>query len=230
MNEKSRLEIIYGKENLEKIISSKVTIVGLGGVGSYASEAITRCFVKNITIIDFDKYDISNLNRQLHSNKLTVGKYKVDVIEDNILKINNEANVTKIKHKLTIDNISEFISLNNDYVIDAIDDFKAKVELIDYCKKNSINIISCMGTGNKTKPQMLKYSDIHKTDTCPLARKLRKELKKRNIKKLDVVYSAEKSNLYSNTTTVGSNSFVPATAGLLLASFVINKLVESEAK
>lgn len=230
MNEKSRLEIIYGKENLEKIINSKVTIVGLGGVGSYAAEAITRCFVRNITIIDFDKYDISNLNRQLHSNQLTIGKYKADIINDNILSINKEANVIKIKQRLTIDNIPEFISLDNDYIIDAIDDFKAKVELIGYCKKNSINIISCMGTGNKRNPQMLKHSDIFKTDTCPLARKLRKELKKRNIKKLDVVYSSEKSNLESRSNTIGSNSFVPATAGLLLASFVINKIVEREAE
>ena len=225
MSELSRLEIIYGKNNLSKIKESKILIAGLGGVGSYAAEAIARCFVNNIILIDYDKYDITNLNRQLHSNLLTIGKYKADIIKQNIIKINKEANIKDVKVKLNKENIPLFISKDLSFVIDAIDDFTAKVDLIEYCYENNIDIISCMGTGNKIKPEKLQYSDIYKTKMCPLARKLRKELKNRNIQKLDVVYSTEEIIKNSSTTTVGSSLFVPATAGLLLASYVINKIV-----
>ncbi len=226
MTELSRLEIIYEKDNLKKIKESKILIAGLGGVGSYAAEAITRCFVNNIVLIDYDKYDITNLNRQLHSNLLTIGRYKVDIIKENIEKINKHANIIDLKKKLNKDNIPLLVSKDINFVIDAIDDFEAKVDLIEHCYKNDINIISCMGTGNKIKPEKLQYSDIYKTKVCPLARKIRKELRNRNIKKLDVVYSTEEVIKRQLTTTVGSSPFVPATAGLLLASYVINRIIE----
>ena len=224
--EKQRLGLIYGEEALEKLKNSKVLIAGLGGVGSYAAEAITRSFIDNIVLIDFDVYDITNLNRQLHSSLEKVGKSKADNICDNIYTINKNANVTVIKEKLTEDNIPEYIAKDIDFVIDAIDDVKAKISLIEYCYNNNINIISSMGTGNKIHPEKLQISEIKKTSVCPLAKKLRYELKKRNIDKLPVVFSTEEIIRNNESTTIGSTPFVPATAGLMLASYVVNQLVK----
>lgn len=225
-NEKQRLELVYGKEAVEKLKNSKILIAGLGGVGSYVAEAITRSFIDNIVLIDFDVYDITNLNRQLHSNLERVGNSKADTICQNIYKINKNANVSVIKEKLTKDNISQYVTSDIDFVIDAIDDVVAKISLIEYCYTNGIKIISCMGTGNKIHPEKLQLSDIKKTSVCPLARKMRYELKKKNIDKLPVVFSTEEAIKNSETTIIGSTPFVPATAGLLLASYVVNKIVE----
>lgn len=224
--EKQRLQLIYGEEAVEKLKNSKVLIAGLGGVGSYAAEAITRSFIDNIVLIDFDVYDITNLNRQLHSSLDKVGKSKADNIYENIYSINKNANVTVIKEKLTHDNIPEYVTKDIDFVIDAIDDVKAKISLIEYCYNNNINIISSMGTGNKVHPEKLQISDIKKTSVCPLAKKLRYELKKRNVDKLPVVFSTEEIIRNSESTTIGSTPFVPATAGLMLASYVVNQIVK----
>lgn len=226
MSKKSRLELIYGKKGLEKIQNSKILIAGLGGVGSYAAEAIGRSFVNNIILIDFDTFEESNLNRQLHSNDLTIGKNKVDIIKENILKINSEATITAYKDKISNENIIDLIPKDINYVIDAIDDFNAKVSLIEYCYKNNINIISSMGTAKKKNPEKLQYSDIFKTKICPLAKKIRKELKLRNVKKLNVVYSTEEIIKNNKSNILGSTPFVPAASGLMLAAYVINSIAE----
>ncbi len=224
-DEKHRLKLIYGEEAVEKLKNSKILIAGLGGVGSYCSEAIARSFIDNMIIVDFDVYDITNLNRQLHSEISVIGHKKVDVIASNILKINKNAKITAISHKLTEENISSLITTDIDFVVDAIDDVKAKIALIEHCNNIGVKIISCMGTGNKTKPDMLKISDIKKTSVCPLAKKMRYELKNRNISNLPVVFSTEEI-VKNETGTIGSTAFVPATAGLMLASYVVNQLTK----
>lgn len=221
---KQRLRVIYGDDALDKLKNSKVLIAGLGGVGSYAAEAITRSFIDNIVLIDFDVYDITNLNRQLHSSLDKVGMSKAENIRNNIFSINKDANVTVIKEKLNEENIPNFVTNDIDFVIDAIDDVKAKISLIEYCYNNGIKIISSMGTGKKVHPEKLQISDIKKTSVCPLAKKLRYELKKRNIEKLPVVFSTEEIIRNDETTTLGSTPFVPATAGLMLASYVVNQI------
>lgn len=225
MNPWSRLEIIYGIENVKRFKEANVMIAGLGGVGSYSAEAICRSFVGKMTIVDFDTYDITNLNRQLHSTVENIGRSKVDVVAENILSINPNIAIRKYNSKIDEKNIDNFFKDDKvDYVIDAIDDVNAKILLIEFCMRNNIKIISCMGTGNRTNPQSFRIADIHKTINCPLAKKLRKELKSRGIKKHKVVFSEELPRKSVETNTIGSNSFVPSSAGLLLASYVINDI------
>ncbi|MDP3387403.1 MAG: tRNA threonylcarbamoyladenosine dehydratase [Eubacteriales bacterium] len=222
-----RLQLVYGEDGIEKLINSRVMIAGLGGVGSYSAEAIARCFVGVMTLVDFDTYDLTNLNRQLHSNLEVLGHYKVDVIGKELRKINPQ--LVLINHKVKIDetNVIElFDGEAYDYVIDAIDDINAKLLLVDYCKKKEIPIISCMGTGNRRNPQSFAITDISKTFNCPMAKKMRRELKRIGIERHQVVFSQELPVKSDNTTTIGSNSFVPASAGLLLASHVINCIIE----
>jgi tRNA A37 threonylcarbamoyladenosine dehydratase len=227
MNPWSRLEIIYGIENVKRFKEANVMIAGLGGVGSYSAEAICRSFVGKMTIVDFDTYDITNLNRQLHSTVENIGRSKVDVVEENILSINPNIAIRKYNSKIDEKNIDIFLKDDKvDYVIDAIDDVNAKILLIEFCIRNNIKIISCMGTGNRTNPQSFRIADIHKTINCPLAKKLRKELKSRGIKKHKVVFSEELPRKSVETNIIGSNSFVPSSAGLLLASYVINDIAK----
>ncbi len=227
MNPWSRLEIIYGIENVKRFKEANVMIAGLGGVGSYSAEAICRSFVGKMTIVDFDTYDITNLNRQLHSTVENIGRSKVDVVEENILSINPNIAIRKYNSKIDEKNIDNFFKDDKvDYVIDAIDDVNAKILLIEFCMRNNIKIISCMGTGNRTNPQSFRIADIHKTINCPLAKKLRKELKSRGIKKHKVVFSEELPRKSVETNIIGSNSFVPSSAGLLLASYVINDIAK----
>lgn len=227
MNPWSRLEIIYGIENVQKFKNTNIMIAGLGGVGSYSAEAICRSFVGKMTIIDFDTYDITNLNRQLHSTMNNIGKNKVDIIEKNLLTINPNIVINKYNNRIDEKNIDIFFKDDKvDYVIDAIDDVNAKILLIKYCKENNIKIISCMGTGNRINPQSFKIVDIYKTYNCPLAKKMRKELKLIGISKHKVVFSEELPKKNIETNIIGSNSFVPSSAGLLLASYVINDLTK----
>lgn len=229
MNPWSRLEIIYGAVNVQKFRNANVMIAGLGGVGSYSAEAICRSFVGKMTLVDFDTYDITNLNRQLHSTVENTGRSKVEVIGENILSINPDIEIKKYNCRIDEKNIEIFFKNDKvDYVIDAIDDVNAKILLIEYCLKNHIKIISCMGTGNRTNPQAFRIADIYKTFNCPLAKKMRKELKARGIRKHKVVFSEETPKKSMETVDIGSNSFVPSSAGLLLASYVINDLAEYE--
>jgi tRNA A37 threonylcarbamoyladenosine dehydratase len=227
MNPWQRTELIYGEKAIEKFKNTTILIAGLGGVGSYSAEAIARCFIGKLILVDFDTYDITNLNRQLHSSIDTLGKYKVDNISSELSKINPDIGIKPYKSKIDKENIDTFFKEDKvDFIIDAIDDIQGKISLIEYCKTNNIDIISCMGTGNRRNPQSFEINDIAKTYNCPLAKKLRKELRDRKIYKHTVVFSKELPVKSKETNTIGSNSFVPASAGLLLASYVINKIVE----
>ena len=231
----NRTETLIGKENLEKLQSSKLVVFGLGGVGSYVVEGLVRAGIQSICIIDKDIVDITNINRQLIADTKTIGKNKVDVQEERILKINPIVKVIKLKEFVNKDNIEELMntilseSTHIDYVVDAIDTVSAKLEIIKYCNKNNIKIISCMGTGNKLDANKFEITDIFKTSVCPLAKVIRKELKKLNIPKLTVLYSKEEP-IKNNISTPASISFVPSVAGLLIAGEVVQNLITNEAK
>jgi tRNA A37 threonylcarbamoyladenosine dehydratase len=221
-----RSELIY-KDKIEKIKKSNIIIFGLGGVGSVAAESISRNFIKNLTVVDYDTYEVSNLNRQLYSNYDNIGRKKVDVLKENVQKHCRDTNIIVRGEKVTESNIEEFFDIDYDYVIDAVDDVKAKLAIIKYCKDNNIPVISCMGTGNRINPEMLTIDDIFKTFNCPLAKKMRKELKRLGVLSLDAVFSKEKP-VETVDKKLGSTSFVPGSAGLLLASYVINKIAFEE--
>lgn len=232
MNQFIRSELLLTKSNIEKLKNSKVAIFGLGGVGSYVVEGLSRCCVGNFVLIDNDVVEESNINRQIIATYKTIGKNKVDVAKDRILDINPEANVTT--HKVFYNkDVKIDIIKGCDYVIDAIDTVSSKLYLITVCKENNIPIISCMGTGNKLDPTKFVITDIYKTKVCPLCREIRKELKKRNIKLLKVLYSEEQpikpENLSENYDTkkqiVASVSFVPSVGGLIISSEVIKDLI-----
>jgi tRNA A37 threonylcarbamoyladenosine dehydratase len=221
-----RSELIY-KDKIEKIKKSNIIIFGLGGVGSVAAESISRNFIKNLTVVDYDTYEVSNLNRQLYSNYDNIGRKKVDVLKENVQKHCRDTNIIVRGEKVTESNIEEFFDIDYDYVIDAVDDVKAKLAIIKYCKDNNIPVVSCMGTGNRINPEMLTIDDIFKTFNCPLAKKMRKELKRLGVLSLDAVFSKEKP-VETVDKKLGSTSFVPGSAGLLLASYVINKIAFEE--
>ena len=223
------------KENkFNKLQKIKVLIIGLGGVGGYALETLVRSGVINIDIIDFDKIDITNLNRQIIATKDTIGLPKVEVAKERILKINPDAKVEKVEEFFMPDS-KEIIDNTVDYIVDAIDTVTAKIELVIRANKLNIPIISCMGTGNKLDPTKFEVTDIYKTEICPLAKVMRKELKKREIKSLKVVYSKEEpkkvdasnrqENKKENKSIPGSISFVPSVAGLIIAGEVVKDLI-----
>lgn len=260
----ARFSMMVGEDGIEKLNNSRVIVFGVGGVGSYTVEALARAGVGHITMVDFDEISESNINRQLHSLRSTIGKSKVEVMKDRILDINPECEVELVK-KLVTDDIDEILGnfeceneknlkdLDNgkknckyEFVVDAIDVIGSKVNLIEYCVKNKINIISSMGFGNKMHPEMVEIAKIKNTSVCPMARTIRSILKKKKIINVPVVYSREipvkpdKSELFKEElptefrenneiprkTTPGSNSFVPGTAGLVLASYVVRKILE----
>ena len=242
----ARFSMMVGEEGIEKLGKSRVIIFGVGGVGSYTVEALVRAGVGQITMVDFDEISESNINRQLHSLRSTIGKSKVDVMKDRILDINPDCKVELVK-RLVYDDVDEVLGNNKyDFVVDAIDVIGSKINLIEYCAKNNINIISSMGFGNKMHPEMIEIAKIKNTSVCPMARTIRSILKKKGITNVPVAFSKEipvqpnKSELFKEEmptefrennkiprkTTPGSNSFVPGTAGLVLASYVVRKLLE----
>ena len=230
----SRFEILIGEEKLNKLKNKSVIVFGVGGVGGTVVEALVRSGIENITLVDNDTVSISNLNRQIISSLDAVGKYKVDVAKDRILSINKNANVEIHKCFFLPENSSSFDFSKYDYVIDAVDTVSAKIEIIVKAKEKNVPVISSMGTGNKMNPTMLEVSDIHKTSVCPLAKVMRYELRKRNIKNVKVVYSKEepitpKVQITNEVNRVipGSTSFVPPVAGYIIASEVIKDLLES---
>ena len=227
MNWLNRTEALIGKENIRKLQNSNVIVFGLGGVGSYVVEGLVRSGIQNICIVDKDIVDITNMNRQLIADSETIGKNKVDAQEERILKINKTAKVIKINKFVKKDNIEEIMKSfpHIDYVIDAIDTVSSKLEIIKYCYLNNINIISSMGTGNKLDASKFEITDIFKTSVCPLAKVMRKELKKLDIKSLTVLYSKEEP-IKTNLNTPASISFVPSVAGLLIAGKVIRDLIK----
>ncbi|HSQ88190.1 tRNA threonylcarbamoyladenosine dehydratase [Romboutsia sp.] len=227
----TRTSLIIGDEGVEKLKNSNVIVFGVGGVGSFAAEAIARAGVGNLTIVDFDDVDITNINRQLPALHSTVGKYKVEVMKERMLDINPNINIKAIRKVYNKDTSEEILCENYDYVVDAIDMVTSKIHLIETCKAKGLEIISSMGMGNKLDPTKIVVTDIHKTSMCPLAKVMRKELKDRRIKKLKVVYSTEqpielkKKILNGKKVTPGSTSFVPSVGGLIIASVVINDLL-----
>ena len=250
MNDKNqtfaRFSMMIGEDGIEKLRNSRVIVFGVGGVGSYTVEALARSGVGQITMVDFDEISESNINRQLHSLRSTIGKSKIDVMKDRILDINPDCKVELVK-RLVYDDIDEVLGNNKyDFVVDAIDVIGSKINLIEYCVKNNINIISSMGFGNKMHPEMVEIAKIKNTSVCPMARTIRSILKKKGITNVPVAFSKEipvqpnKSKLFKEElptefrennkiprkTTPGSNSFVPGTAGLVLASYVVRKLLE----
>lgn len=219
-----RILKLITNEELDKIKNLNILIVGVGGVGGYALEALIRSGVLNITIIDKDKIDESNLNRQIISLKSNITKSKVEEAKNRALNIRNNANITAIEKFLTKDNLSDTLNtIKYDYIIDACDNVTVKVELIDYALKNNINIISCVGTGNRFNPEELKITTLNKTYNDPLAKVMRKLLRQRNIKdKITVCWSKELP-VKTDGRTPGSMIFVPASAGILIASYIIRK-------
>lgn len=229
MEEFSREIKLIGQENFEKLKNSKVILFGVGGVGGYVLESLARSGIENITIVDFDTVSESNLNRQIIALQTTIGKYKVDVAKERIKNINPNCNVVAIKEKLTKENIDRFNFSCYDFVIDAIDMVTSKLLIIEKAKKENVEVISCMGTGNKLDATQLRICDISKTNYCPLAKVMRKELKNRGIYHLNVVFSTEQPKRFDEKVrkvTPASIAYVPAVAGLYISQFVINKLME----
>ena len=229
----SRTKLLLGKESMIKLKSSRVAVFGVGGVGSYAAEALVRSGLGNIVLIDYDIIDISNLNRQIHANFRTIGLKKVEVMKDRILDINPNINIEIFDEMYTNENKNHLLSNSYDYVIDAIDMVSAKINLIENCNMMNIPIISAMGAGNKLDPTMFKIGDIYETNTCPLAKVMRKELRKRGIESLKVVWSNEKPikpNFETESTKIvpGSVAYVPSVCGLIIASEVIKDLIGGE--
>ena len=236
MNDRfSRTEAMIGKEAMKKLAGSTVCIFGVGGVGSYAFESIVRAGVGNIVIIDYAKVNKTNINRQLIALESTVGINKTSVAAARAVDINPKIKIITYSEFADENNIGEIVPGNTDYIIDAIDSVSSKLSLIEFARNKEIPIISCMGTGNKLHPEKLTVSDIFKTTTDPLARRMRSELKKRGIKKLNVVWSDEIPVIKGEELPVNekgkkvpaSISYVPASAGLLMASVVVNDLTGS---
>lgn len=226
-----RTELLIDKQGLEKLGNSSIVIVGLGGVGSYAVEAITRCGVGHIRIIDPDRIEASNMNRQLPALVSTLGQFKADTVAGRLLDINPSLNLEKYNCAYNAENSEYLLNKNVDFVIDAIDSVDDKLHLIRTCVENKIPIISSMGTANRINPLKLQIADIKDTSICPLARRVRRELRKFNINQgVPVVYSREMpvKSAAEVESKLGTMSFVPATAGLLLASYAINSILGFE--
>ena len=232
LNEFCRTELLVGEEGINKLHNSKVIVFGIGGVGSFVVEALTRAGVGNLILVDNDTICISNLNRQIHATQATVGMIKVEAMKERVISINPKCNVEDKQVFITADNLSEIIPSDVDYVVDAIDTVTSKLALAEYCYKNNINIISSMGTGNKMDPTQFRVSDVFKTKVCPLAKVMRHELRKRGVKKLKVVYSEEmpmtpdkgRAVPSAKRQTPGSISFVPPVAGMIIGGEVIKDL------
>lgn len=219
-----RTELVIGKENLEKLRKAKICICGIGGVGSYTLEALARIGIGTIVIIDKDVVDITNVNRQLIATVDNVGKSKVIEAKNRINSINPEINIVEIQDYIDKSNVDKYIACDIDYVIDAIDSVDSKIAIIKFCKKNGINIISSMGMANRLEPLKIKVADISKTEVCPLAKVVRKRLKEERIDKVKVVFSTEQA-IKTGEKTLGSISYVPATAGLVIASEVAKDII-----
>ena len=231
LNQFSRTEMLIGKEGINKLQNAKVAIFGIGGVGSFVVEGLVRAGVGNFILVDGDEIDITNLNRQIIATTKTIGRPKVEVAKERILEINPNAKV-EIHKEFFMPESKEILNETVDYIVDAVDTVTAKIELVIRANRLGIPIISSMGTGNKLDPTKFEVTDIYKTSVCPLAKVMRKELKKRNIKKLKVVYSKEEPNKNNEFNTQekrvpGSISFVPSVMGLIIAGEVIKDIYQN---
>jgi tRNA A37 threonylcarbamoyladenosine dehydratase len=247
LNQFSRSQLLFGQEGMERLYGARVAVFGIGGVGGYAVEALVRSGIGTLDLIDDDKVCLTNLNRQLHATRKTVGQYKVDVARERCLEINPDAVIHTYRTFYTPDTAAQFDFAQYDYVVDAIDTVTGKLALVEQAQKTGTPIISCMGAGNKLDPTAFQVADIYDTSMCPLARIMRKELRKRGIRKLKVVYSQESAMTPLDDMSIscrahcicppgtarkctqrrqvpGSNAFVPAAAGLILAGEVVKDL------
>lgn len=220
-----RCEVLLGSEQLQKIKNSCILVFGVGGVGGYATEMLVRSGLGKIVLVDFDKVDETNLNRQIIALTSTIGKPKVDVMRERILNINPNCEVKTFFSRVTKDNLEMFFSDKVDFVVDAIDSINDKVALIKYCKQNNIQIVSALGAGNRVDIPKFEVCDIYKTNNDGLARKLRKLLKDEGVKDLQVVYT---NNLPQKTenNVVGSMAYYPAVSGCMMASYIVNELIK----
>lgn len=220
----TRTQLLIGKENLNKIKNSKIIVFGVGGVGGYVCEMLVRAGVNNLTIVDFDKVDKTNLNRQIIALNSTIGKFKVDVMKQRLLDINPKLNITVFNEMYTPENSNKFFKEDYDFVIDAIDMVSSKVHLIKSAKDNHLNIVSAMGAGNRYEVPNFVVEDIFKTHNDGLAKVMRKKLKEQGIENLNVVYTSQDS--YSFEGQVGSISYFPAMCGCVIAAFVVNEIIK----
>lgn len=238
MNFLSRTELLIGSNSLEKLKSSQIAIFGIGGVGSFAAEALGRCGVGNLVLIDYDVINETNINRQIHSTTKTIGRAKVEVMKERLIEINPNINVKTYREMYNENTSKNLINKDYDYVIDAIDIVSSKIHLIIKCIEAKIPIVSSMGAGNKLDPTKFEVTDIYNTTMCPLAKVMRHELKKRGVQNLKVVYSKEKpikkitkvnektiDESLNKKVSPGSISFVPPVAGLILASVVARDII-----
>ena len=238
--ELSRTEMLLGEEKLIKLDQAKVVLLGLGGVGGSCFETLVRGGIGHLTVVDNDIFTLSNLNRQVLSSYQSIGLFKVDVAKNRAKEINKYCNIKSYQAFINEDNLEEIIPIGTNYVIDAIDTVTSKLQVISYCKTHNIPIISSMGTGNKLDPTKLTVGDIFTTTMCPLAKVMRKELRRRGVDYLKVVASTEKPlvplvlveqktegavSLLQKRSAPGSTSFVPPAAGIILAGEVINDLI-----
>ena len=247
LNQFSRTQLLLGKDNMDRLAEAKVAIFGIGGVGGYVAEALARSGVGSFVLVDDDKVCLTNLNRQIIATRKTVGKYKAEVMRDRILEINPDAEVEVRKCFYLPENAGEFDFNEYSYVVDAVDTVTAKLEIIMRAKECGVPVISSMGAGNKLDPTKFQVADIYKTSMCPLAKVMRRELKKRGVKKLKVVYSTEKPTRPLDDMSVscrtncicppgaahkcterrdipGSVAFVPSVVGLIIAGEVVKDL------
>ena len=247
LNQFSRTQLLFGEDGMERLYHARVAVFGIGGVGGYTVEALARSGIGTLDLIDDDRVCLTNLNRQILATRKTVGQYKVDVAEQRIREINPDAVVHTYKTFYAPQTAEQFDFSQFDYVVDAIDTVTAKLKLVEQAQKAGVPIISCMGAGNKVDPTAFEVADIYKTSVCPLARIMRRELRKRGIQKLKVVYSKEPAitpiedmSISCRTHCIcppgtarkctqrrqvpGSNAFVPAAAGLVLAGEVVKDL------
>lgn len=248
LNQFSRTQLLLGEEAMKRLSRARVAVFGIGGVGGYVCEALVRSGIGAFDLIDDDKVCLTNLNRQIIATRKTVGKYKADVMKERILEINPDAVVTVRKCFFLPENADEFPFDEYDYVVDAVDTVTAKIEIVMQAQKKHVPVISCMGAGNKLDGSQFKVSDIYKTKMCPLAKVMRRELKKRGVKKLKVVYSEEKPTRPLDDMSIscrthcicppgakhkcterrdipGSTAFVPSVAGLIIAGEVVKDIV-----
>lgn len=221
----SRTEMIIGQEAVDKIKSSSVIVFGIGGVGSYVVEGLARAGVGRLVLVDNDVVDITNINRQLVALHSTVGKSKAQVMADRVRDINPNCRVEAVECFFMPDTADKFNFDEFDYVVDAIDTVTGKIALIEKAFNEGVPVISSMGTGNKLDPSQFKITAIEKTKVCPLAKVMRKELKSRNIKGVNVLYSEEVPIKHEGGSTPGSISFVPSVAGLMIAGKVVEDII-----
>jgi tRNA A37 threonylcarbamoyladenosine dehydratase len=236
-----RLELLVGSDGLQRLKNASVAVIGVGGVGSYAAEALARAGIGRLTLIDFDRIAVSNINRQIHAMEQTVGRVKVQAMAERCLSINPEAEVRPIEAFFSADTSAELLDGGYDYLCDCIDSITAKLHLIESCMNNSIPVISAMGAANKLDPSLIRVGDLARTQTCRMARIMRKELGRRGIRRgVKVVYSLEEYRAlnteapqdYDTTTghrprvTLGSSSYIPPIFGLTMAGEVIRELLQ----